>query len=184
MRPRWTAALICALATGGGIVLTSQAWAGSSTWTPSAPQLSRALATAQAEAWSTSPAAKAAPGSTPQAVKAVMSGLPALAASDVSTPNAWPTDTQTVVYRAATRAAAEKLIDGVAAPDDRNVIVARLVGMFSVVTTAPNENGGLASGTVMTVAIDPDTGQVLDFGLESTSAAAPPMPGSTPVFSR
>lgn len=176
-----TAAVI-ALAIAGGI--TASGADAAPIWQPSKAQLENALAVMQAEAWLSSPQAAASGDTAPAVVQDVQAGRLTTPNSDTSLPAAWPPDTTDVSYVVVSRSASEQWIDGTAAPDNRNVIVARLLGEFTFMTSAPQGAQAQVSGTVLTITIDPDSGQVMDVALNQDQATSMKMHAGTPVFKR
>lgn len=175
-----TGALV-GLAIAGGV--TASGADAAQTWQPSKAQLEEALAVMQALAWMSSPQAAASGNAGPGVVQDVQAGRLTAPSSDTSLPEAWPPDTTAVSYVVASRSAAEQWIDGTVAPDDRNVIVARLLGSFTLITSGP-PGAPPVSGTVLTITIDPESRQVMDVGLDRDQAASRNMPRATPVFER
>lgn len=159
------------------------ATAGSSAWTPTDSQLSAALGGVQAEAWTTSPSGVDV-SNVPKGVVSTLSGAPPKADADLSASESWPSTLRSVTYVATSRQTAMAWLDGSAAADDRQVIVARLVGDFSVQLAAPSEaspSDRAAVGDTETVVIDPDSGRVLDFAVGFAKTAVP-LAGGTLLF--
>jgi hypothetical protein len=93
----------------------------------------------------------------------------------------WPWNVERVEATVTTHAAAMPYV-GASGGDAARVLVIRLVGHFSWVTTGPPGHGP-ATGNVITVVADPHTGQVVDSGLERQN---PPrnLPDATVLYVR
>jgi hypothetical protein len=71
--------------------------------------------------------------------------------------------------------------DGSPVPADPTVIVLRMTGQFSVAISAPEGASTYATGTVLAAVLDATTGQVLDFGLDTSGT---PLPTPVVAFQR
>jgi hypothetical protein len=128
-----------------------------------AEQRALALRTATTEAWSSPPSGSVAPtgGANDQA--------------------AWPSNVDQVSAILTTHADAMQYV-GATGGDTTPVLVIRLVGDFSWVTTGPPGHGP-ATGNVMTIVIDAHTGAITDTGLEPQDPPRP-LPDATVLFTR
>jgi hypothetical protein len=128
-----------------------------------AEQRALALHTATTEAWSSPPSGSVAPTS---------------GANDQA---AWPSNVDQVSAILTTHADAMQYV-GATGGDTTPVLVIRLVGDFSWVTTGPPGHGP-ATGNVMTIVIDAHTGAITDTGLEPQDPPRP-LPDATVLFTR
>jgi hypothetical protein len=128
-----------------------------------AEQRALALDTAKTEAWSSPP-----------------SGNPP-ATTGASGQAGWPSNVDQVSAILTTHADAMQYV-GAAGSDATPVLVIRLVGDFSWVTTGPPGHGP-ATGNVMTIVIDAHTGAITDTGLEPQDPPRP-LPDATVLFTR
>ena len=94
-----------------------------------------------------------------------------------------PSNVSTVRSTGSHRRAVTSLVGAKSAPDDVQVIVVQMTGSFSVQIPAPPGSPTHATGTVMTIVADAQTGQMLDFGLTGPSSA-PVLPHSQTLLSR
>lgn len=184
-RSRKIAIPIAAIAVAVAIpaVLTTDHASAYPTWSPSSHQLTLAEATIQAEAWTTSSAAVTT-GSMPPVAAAVQRGDLTATPANPALPSSWPSDTLHVAYVATTRSTAEAWIDNSTAPDDRDVVVARLTGDFVITVSGPPGSAPTQDGTVLTITVDPTTGQVMDIALSPTLSGAESMPAGATLFDR
>lgn len=99
-----------------------------------------------------------------------------------STAPGWPPDIQTASVILTTHAEAMQYVGGGTEAGDgsRLVLVIRLVGDFSWITTGPPGHGP-ATGNVATIVVDATTGQETDSGLESVNPPAS-LPGATLLY--
>ena len=99
-----------------------------------------------------------------------------------STAPGWPLDIQTASVILTTHADAMQYVGGGTEAGDgsRLVLVIRLVGDFSWITTGPPGHGPV-TGNVATIVVDATTGQGTDTGLESVSSPAG-LPGATLLY--
>jgi hypothetical protein len=154
--------------------------AATTEWNPTPAEISTVLGQAQVEAWSTSVQADGTSSQAPTQVISAMRGARPAATDNISTPAAWPASVHNVSTVATTRAAAQNLLDGATTQSQQQVIVVRLHGNFRVEVTGPPGSNPYATGTTMTVVVDPNTGSTLDFGLTSESTGTP-MPAAASV---
>ncbi len=147
-------------------------------WKPSAAQAERAITAAHLEASSTIPSAAGAPvtplTTAPQATGASLLASAARASS-------WPSNVTSISYIGTHRQTASQFVDGSHVPDNRAVIILRMTGQFSVAISSPLGARPYATGTVLTAVLDATTGQVLDFGLDTS---ARPLPSPVVAFQR
>lgn len=160
IKQRWILAGSSVLLVGGALAATNVAGAQATSWTPSPAQERVALALAHQEAETSVPAG-------------VATGNDAFG---------WPANVRHVEISAGTRRAASRLIDNSAVPDDRDVVVVRLVGDFVFTVTGPKGSAPSTAGHVMTVVADATTGDVLDVAL--LGSGAPAVPNTKAEFDR
>jgi hypothetical protein len=129
-------------------------------------QRALAVRVSQAEGWGSRPSD---PGEYPPGV-------------DPSAPGSWPSDIGTASAILTTHADAMQYVGGGTAAGDasRAVLVIRLVGDFSWITTGPPGHGPV-TGNVATIVVDATTGQGTDTGLDSVSSPAG-LPGATLLY--
>jgi hypothetical protein len=70
-------------------------------------------------------------------------------------------------------------MDGSDVPDDRDVVVVRMVGTFQEEISGMSTSS--VAGTVMTIVVDASTGASLDFGL-GTAQNTPAIPDLTTLY--
>jgi hypothetical protein len=101
---------------------------------------------------------------------------------DPSAPGSWPTDIESASVILTTHADAMQYVGGGTEAGDgsRAVLVIRLVGHFSWITTGPPGHGP-ATGNVATIVVDATTGQGTDTGLESVNSPVS-LPGATLLY--
>jgi len=168
LRPALAAGAVALLIVGGSV-------AASRLTRPERPSVTAAQ-TALAESVARSEAVSSVPGPTGQPLSV------ASAQADVA-PGDWPANVDTVSFVPTTRRSAMAFVDDSGTNDDREVLVVRLTGRFSLATTGPPGSSHVATGTEFTVVVDAVTGEVLDTGLEAPPAAAS-LPGSVSLFAR
>jgi hypothetical protein len=158
-----------------GVSTGSASTAQSSAASPSQPagdlgeltsaQRTLALHIARTEAWTSQPAA---PGVAPPGAD----------------PNTWPTNVDQVLVILTTHAAAMQFVGGGSAAYEMSlpVLVIRMFGRFSWVTSGPPGNSGNAIGTVATIVVNATTGQITDTGLED--GQNPALPAASVLYTR
>jgi hypothetical protein len=116
-----------------------------------------ALRIAQREGWSSQPSS---PGTSPSGI-------------DPSAPGSWPANVDKASVMLTTHAAALQFVGGgeETGEGSRPVLVIRLVGDFTWITTGPPGSSN-ATGNVATIVVDATTGQVTDTGLVRGDADA------------
>lgn len=147
-------------------------------WKPSTAQSQRAVTVAYLEASSTIPSA-AGPPVTPFMMAPPRAGAALM--TSAAKASFWPSNVGTISYIGSRRRTASQFVDDSRVPDNRQVIVLRMTGHFSVLISAPPGAKPYVTGTVLTAVLDAATGQVLDFGLTN---AAKPLPGPVVAFRR
>jgi hypothetical protein len=95
----------------------------------------------------------------------------------------WPDNVTSVQALSMNRRKAVTYVDGSEVPDDRPVVVVRLLGSFSVPASGPQGSKGFASGNTMTIVADAATGDVLDFGVEEVDTPTA-LPSSSILYSK
>ena len=175
---------VAAAATATSVLASTNNARAYPTWTPNSAELTTTAAVTQSEAWLTSAAATSGHARMPAVVSAVRQDVLTARPDDVTSPSSWPTDTEAVAYIATTRSTAESWIDNSNAPDDRHVVVERLIGHFILTLTGPPGTSPTQRGTVLTIAVDPATGQILDVALSPTLDGAQHMPAGRSLFHR
>jgi hypothetical protein len=95
--------------------------------------------------------------------------------------SSWPSNVTSISYIGTDRQTASQFVDGSPVPDDPAVIVLRMTGHFSVAVSAPEGASTYVTGTVLTAVLDASTGQVLDFGLDTSGT---PLPTPVVAFQR
>ena len=131
-------------------------------------QRALAVRTAKAEAWASPPSGN------PGATSGVRSGR-------ALTDPGWPSNVDQASAIVTTHADAMQYV-GAAGGDTTSVLVIRLIGDFSWVTTGPPGHGP-ATGNVMTLVIDAKSGETIDAGLERQSPTQP-LPHPTVLYVR
>ncbi len=151
-------------------VQTTSANAAAITWGLSTTQMEQAIGVAYLEASSTIPGSNGAP----------LTGLTSAAPIDgpalityAANPSTWPSNVDRVSCLGTDRQTASQYVDGSMTPDNRPTFVVRMTGQFSVPITAPEGASTYATGTVLTAVIDALTGQVLDFGVDTSGVSLP-----------
>lgn len=131
----------------------------------------------------------------------VTSSLEPPSVSETAHEIAWPSHVITVASMASTRGQAEIFVGAAEMTDATPVVVVQLIGDFMVLRSAPppiesllsssglSEPGTAASqnwarGQVMTVVADASSGQVLDFGLVSSSDPKVSLPNPKILYQR
>jgi hypothetical protein len=101
---------------------------------------------------------------------------------DSSAPGSWPTDVENASVILTTHEDAMQYVGGGTEAGDgsRLVLVIRLVGDFSWITTGPPGHGPV-TGNVATIVVDASSGQATDTGLESNNSPAS-LPGATLLY--
>ncbi len=129
-------------------------------------QRALAVRVSQAEGWGSRPSD---PGEYPPSV-------------DPSAPGSWPSDIESASAILTTHTDAMQYVgDGTEAGDgSRLVLVIRLVGDFSWITTGPPGHGPV-TGNVATIVVDATTGQGTDTGLDSVTSPAD-LPDATLLY--
>lgn len=124
-----------------------------------------ALRIARTEAWTSQPSS---PGLSPPGAD----------------PNTWPSNVDQVSVIATTHPAAMQFVGGGTANywTSLRVLVIRLFGRFSWVTSGPPGHSDNAIGTVATIVVNATTGQVTDSGLEDDQN--PELPAASILYTR
>lgn len=172
-----TVLVVAGLAAAISVQAVTAGGAAAGAWRPSAAQVDQAIIVAYLEASSTVPSAAGAPVTPYTMPVAKARSLLPLS----SRTSSWPSNVTSVEYIGSHRQDASRYVDGSTVPDNRQVIVLRMTGRFSVLVSAPPGAPPYETGTVLTAVVDANTGEVLDFGLADS---AKPLPDPQVVFSR